>query len=158
MAVEQTSGRQRMNIHGAIDLETGQTQILDVETVDAQSTIQLLASIEATYPTMARIHLFLDNARYHHAKIVQGWMKAPGRRITLHFIPAYCPHLNPIERLWRVMHENITHNRCYEKFAKFTKKTLRFLREQIPKNWSRFRDSITDNFRVISPKDFRVMT
>lgn len=158
LAVEQTSGRQRMNIHGAIDLETGQTQILDVETVDAQSTLQLLASIEATYPTMARIHLFLDNARYHHAKIVQDWMKAPGRRITLHFIPAYCPHLNPIERLWRVMHENITHNHSYEKFAEFSKKTLRFLREQIPKNWSRFRDSITDNFRIISPKDFRVMT
>ena len=39
-----------------------------------------------------------------------------------------------------------------------TKKTLRFLREQIPKNWSRFSDSVTDNFRVISPRDFRVMT
>jgi transposase len=23
----------------------------------------------------------------------------PGRRIRLHFVPAYCPHLNPIERL-----------------------------------------------------------
>lgn len=34
-----------MNIHGAIDLETGQTQILDIETVDAQSTIQHLESI-----------------------------------------------------------------------------------------------------------------
>lgn len=158
LAVEQTSGRQRMNIHGAIDLETGQTQILDVETVDAQSTLQLLASIEATYPTMARIHLFLDNARYHHAKIVQDWMKAPGRRIALHLIPAYRPHLNPIERLWREMHENITHNRCYEKFAEFSEKTLRFLREQIPRNWSRLRDSVTDNFRIISPKDFRVMT
>ena len=158
LAVEQTSGRQRMNIHGAIDLETGQTQILEIETVDAQSTVTLLQSIEDMYPTMARIHLFLDNARYHHAKLVQDWMKAPGRRIVLHFIPAYCPHLNPIERLWRVMHENITHNRCYGKFNEFCETTLSFLREQIPKNWSRFRDSITDNFRVISPKDFRVMT
>lgn len=158
LAVEQTSGRQRMNIHGAIDLETGQMQILEVETVDAQSTIQLLASIEGMYPTMARIHLFLDNARYHHAKIVQDWMKAADRRIVLHFIPAYCPHLNPIERLWRVMHENITHNRCYVKFNEFCKITLSFLRERIPKNCNLFRDSVTDNFRVISPKDSRVMT
>lgn len=158
LAVEQTSGRQRINIHGAIDLETGQTQILEVETVDAQSTIQLLASIEGMYPTMARIHLFLDNARYHHAKIVQDWMKAADRRIVLHFIPAYCPHLNPIERLWRVMHENITHNRCYGKFNEFCKITLSFLRERIPKNWNLFRDSVTDNFRVIFPIDFRVMT
>jgi transposase len=158
LAVEQTSGRQRMNIHGAIDLETGHTQILENETVDAQSTLKLLKSIEEMYPTMARIHLFLDNARYHHAKLVQDWMNAPDRRIVLHFIPAYCPHLNPIERLWRVMHENITHNRCYDKFAEFCAKTLSFLREQIPKYWDHFRDSITDNFRVISPKDFRVMT
>ena len=29
LAIEQTSGRQRINIHGAIDLETGQTQMTD---------------------------------------------------------------------------------------------------------------------------------
>jgi transposase len=28
----------------------------------------------------------------------------PGCRIKLHFIPSYCPHLNPIERLWGLMH------------------------------------------------------
>jgi len=31
--------------------------------------------------------------------------------LSLHFIPAYCPHLNPIERLWGVMHRNVTHNK-----------------------------------------------
>ena len=35
VAVEQSSGRDRLNIHGAIDLETGQTIIKDVLTVDA---------------------------------------------------------------------------------------------------------------------------
>ena len=48
---------------------------------------------------LALIHVFLDNARYHHAKLVQEWLALPGRRIKLHFIPMYCPHLNPIERL-----------------------------------------------------------
>jgi hypothetical protein len=33
-----------------------------------------------------------------------------------------------------------------------------FLREQVPRNWAHFCDSVTDNFRVISPKNFRVMT
>jgi hypothetical protein len=49
---------------------------------------------------MMLIHVFLDNARYHHAKLVQQWLARPGCRIKLHFIPSYCPHLNPIERLW----------------------------------------------------------
>ena len=35
------------------------------------------------------IHVFLDNARYRHAVLVQEWLAQPGRRITLHFIPAY---------------------------------------------------------------------
>ncbi len=38
---------------------------------------------------MRLIHVFLDNARYHHAKLVQEWMARPGRRIRLHFIPTY---------------------------------------------------------------------
>jgi transposase len=99
LAIEQTSGRQRLNIHGVVDLETGQTRMIEAETIDAQSTIRLLESIEALYPLMALIHVFLDNARYHHAKLVQEWLAQPGRRIKLHFVPACCPHLNPIERL-----------------------------------------------------------
>src|ERR1700737_4653804 len=47
IAVTQTSGRQRLNIHGAIDLETGKTRMLEVATVDAASTIMLLLAIEA---------------------------------------------------------------------------------------------------------------
>ncbi|HXZ17886.1 MAG TPA: transposase [Roseiarcus sp.] len=95
-ALEQTSGRQRLNVHGAIDLETGKTAMIDVETVDAASTIRLLEAIEAMYPLLVVIHVFLDNARYHHAKLVKAWLAQPGRRIRLHFIPAYCPHLNPL--------------------------------------------------------------
>jgi hypothetical protein len=88
--------RPRINIHGAIDLETGQTRIIEVAIVDALSTIKLLESIEALYSMLALIHVFLDNARYHHAKLVQEWLARPGCRIRLHYIPAYGPHLNPM--------------------------------------------------------------
>jgi hypothetical protein len=33
-----------------------------------------------------------------------------------------------------------------------------FLREEVPRDWAEFCDSVTDNFRVINPKDFRVLT
>lgn len=158
LAIEQTSGRERINIHGAINLESGQTRMIDVQTVDAASTINLLEAIEALYPLMVLIHVFLDNARYHHAKLVQAWLARPGCRIKLHFIPSYCPHLNPIERLWGLMHRNVTHNKCYATCAQFADATLSFLREEVPRNWAHFCDSVTDNFRVISPKKFRVMT
>ena len=157
LAIEQTSGRQRINIHGAIDLETGQTRMIEAETIDAMSTIQLLESLEALYPLMVCIHVFLDNARYHHAKLVSEWLSRPGCRIKLHFLPAYCPHLNPIERLWGVMHKNITHNKTYGTCKEFAEATLDFLRDKVPRNWAKYRSTVTDNFRVISPKDFRVI-
>ena len=157
LAIGQTSGRQRINIHGAINLETGQTRMIEVLTVDAVSTIRLLESIEALYPLLVLIHVFLDNARYHHAKLVQEWLARPGCRIKLHFVPSYCPHLNPIERLRGLMHRNITHNTCYATCRQFADATLGFLREKVPRNWANFCDSVTDNFRVINPKDFRVM-
>ena len=157
LAIEQTSGRQRINIHGAIDLETGQTRMIEAETIDAISTIRLLESLEMLYPMMAYIHVFLDNARYHHAKLVSEWLSRPGCRIKLHFLPAYCPHLNQIERLWGVMHKNITHNKTYGTSKEFAEATLSFLRDNVPRNWAKYRSTVTDNFRVISPKDFRVI-
>jgi transposase len=157
VAVDQTSGRDRLNIHGAIDLETGRTRMIEVVTVDAMSTIALLVAIEALYPAMRLIHVFLDNARYHHAKVVQEWLAQPGRRIKLHFVPPYSPHLNPIERLWGLMHKNVTHNRCYATFDGFCQAMLGFLKDDVPKNWRHLCDSVTDNFRVISPGDFRIL-
>ncbi len=42
--------------------------------------------------------------------------------------------------------------------GQFEAATLDFLRDKVPKNWGSFSDSVTDNFRVINPKDFRVLT
>jgi transposase len=158
VAVEQTSGRQRLNIHGAIDLETGKTRMIEALTVNAISTIMLMRAIEAMYPGKRLIHLFLDNARYHHAKLVQAWLARSGCRIKLHFVPAYCPHLDAIERLWGLMHKHVTHNRCHETFADFKAAILTFLREEVPRKWDTYCDQVTDNFRIISPKDFRILT
>jgi transposase len=58
VAVEQNSGRDRLNIHGAIDLETGNTKMIEALTVNAQSTIMLFIAIMAMYPAKRLIHVF----------------------------------------------------------------------------------------------------
>ncbi|GEO43704.1 hypothetical protein SAE02_78520 [Skermanella aerolata] len=156
VAVDQTSGRDRLNIHGALDVETGKTRMIEVLTVNALSTIALPVAIETLYPAMRVIHVFLDNARYHHARAIQDWLAMPGRRIRLHFVPAYCPHLNLIERLWGPMHKPVTHNRCYAIYNGFCEAVLSFLRRDVHNKRNTFCDSATDNFRIISPEDFRV--
>ncbi len=55
------------------------------------------------------------------------------------------------------MHEHVTHNKCYAKFRDFAEAVLGFLRKTVPERFDEFSSSITDNFRVIDPKDFRIL-
>ena len=47
---------------------------------EAASTIRLLESIQMAWPMLAFIHVYLDNTRYHHAKLVRQWLPRPGWR------------------------------------------------------------------------------
>ena len=82
----------------------------------------------------------------------------PDWPFTITGIRTYCPHLDPIERLWGLMHRHVTHNRCHATFADFKASVLAFLREEVPRKWHIFCDQVTDNFRIISPTDFRVLS
>ncbi len=157
VAVRRTSGRQRLNLHGALNLENFHCPIVAAERINAASTIALFEKLEADNPGKRRIHVVLDNARYHHAKVVRDWLARPGCRIKLIFLPSYSPNLNAIERLWGVMHREVTHNKCYATFDEFAAAIGDFFAETIPKRWKEFRDTVTDNFRVISHQDFRVL-
>ena len=64
--------------------------------------------------------------------------------------------MNPIERLWGIM-QNVTHNNCYATCSQFAYATLSFLRDKVPENWNSSA-TVTNNFRIINPKDFRVVT
>ena len=131
--------------------------MIEVVTVDAVSTIRLLESIAALYPIGAppRPARNIEGCISEHKRSLELARQVPDQAA---FHPVYCPHLNPIERLWGLMHRNVTHNKCYATCAQFADATLGFLRETVPRNWADFCNSVTDNFRVINPKDFRVMT
>jgi len=149
-AIAANSGRRRMNIHGAINLETGGFQMVEALKINSESTQNLLERIEAAHPDKTRIHVYLDNARYHHARALKPWLTEKNRRVKLHFLPAYAPHLNPIERLWGVMHRYVTHNQHHAKFNDFAAAILAFFHKTLPDKWHQIRDTVTDNFRVIT--------
>jgi transposase len=156
-AVATNSGRKRVNIHGALCLETFDAPFVEVETVNADSAIALLAQIEARNKAKKIIHVIWDNAPYHRAAKVREWLSRPDCRIHLVRLPNYAPHLNPIERLWGVMHKYVTHNKFYKTYKDFAEAILCFLRQTIPKEWKNFRDKVTDNFRVISIADCKII-
>ncbi len=156
-AIKTTSGRKRVNIHGAVCLENFDTPFVEVEKVTGESSVALLEKIEINNPDKKIIHVIWDNAAYHKCEKVRQWLSRDECRIHLIGLPTYAPHLNPIERLWGVMHKYVTHNKFYETQTMFANAILAFFRKTIPKEWKNFRDTVTDNFRVISYQNFRVL-
>jgi hypothetical protein len=46
---------------------------------------------------------------------------------------------------------------CHPTFAQFKDAVLGFLRDEVPRKWRVFCDTVTDNFRIITPSNFRVL-
>ena len=155
--VPTTAGRGRVNIHGALNLETCDAPFVEPTTVDGISAAQLLTKIEARNPEKRIIHVIWDNAAYHKGPDVRAFLARPHCRIHLIQLPPYCPHLNPIERLWAVMHQKVTYNRYYPTQKQFANAILRFFRKTIPSEWKVFRDQVSDNSRVITHEKVRVL-
>ena len=100
--MRRTSGRQRRNLHAALNLENFHCPMVDAGRMDAASTIQRLGKLAAPNPDKRWTYVIADNARYHHARRVRHWWERPGCRVELLLLPSYAPHLHSIERLWGV--------------------------------------------------------
>src|SRR3990167_5675148 len=124
--VKTNTGRERLNLNGALNLNGKTAVVLEEKTVNSASTIRLFRKLAGQQPT-GKIYLILDNASHHHSRVVKLWSKKH-RRFKLVFLPPYSPNLNLIERLWRFFHQKITWNRYFATFEEFRRETLKFLK------------------------------
>jgi transposase len=122
------SGRQRLNLHGALNAETYEVTVIESDMVNTDSTIQLLEILDQKYSSAKEIILILDNAKYHYSKEVQSHLK-DYLRIRLVFLPSYSPNLNLIERLWRFFKKKVLYNRYHENIKTFRKACINFFRK-----------------------------
>ena len=111
------TGRARLNLSGAIDVINYSLVIHEDRTLNAESTIRFFGKIEEAYPEKRKVHVFCDNASYYRNAAVREYLKTS--KIELHFLPAYSPNLNPIERLWKWMKERVIYNTYYADFEDF---------------------------------------
>jgi len=140
------SGRQRINIHGAINIERLDTVVVEHEKVNSESTIELLKKIEEAYPAAPKIYVILDNARYHYSVLVKEYLK--NSRIELVFLPTYSPNLNLIERLWRFFKKKVLYNTYYETFKEFKESCMNFFGNL---------DAHKDELKTLMNEDFHII-
>lgn len=62
--------------------------------------------------------MVLDNARIHHAKLVQSFLVENNNRLQLEFLPPYSPDLNIIEGLWKWLKSNVINNVFFSNVSK----------------------------------------
>jgi len=126
--IESNSGRDRLNLHGAINAETMDVTVIDSDTVNSDSTIDLIQVLDQKYANASEIVLILDNARYHYSKEVKKALEAH-RRVRLVFLPPYSPNLNLIERLWRFFKKNVLYNKFHNTKEAFRRACIDFFQQ-----------------------------
>lgn len=144
--LKSNTGRRRLNINGAIDIERLSAEIRFDETIDAISTLELFGQIEHAYPQAVKITLICDNARYYRSKAVSAYLE--DSRIELLFLPPYSPNLNLIERFWKFFKKKVRYNHYYETFAEYKIACRKFF-ENLNDHAQPLRSLLTENFEII---------
>lgn len=120
--VKANTGRERVNINGAYNIEDHKVIVREDKSINAQSTLSLIQQI-IVLQTTGIIYLIADNAKYYRCKIVREFLEK-NPRVKIMFLPPYSPNLNLIERLWRMVKRKVAYNRYYEKFSVFREKIM----------------------------------
>lgn len=120
------------SLFGTIDAITGKFLCIKAECCNAETFQQFLTYVLKEYKNK-HVVLVLDNARYHHAKLLKSFLRKNNRRLPLLFSPPYSPNLNMIERIWKVMKENVLAN-CYHETMDHLMDSIYQFIESIDKN------------------------
>jgi transposase len=148
-----TNKQSRLHFIGAIALDNMKVVANEYNTVNAENMIDFLKNLEKN-SYASKIHVICDNGRANKNKAIQEYLKTS--KIEMHYLPPYSPNLNAIERLWKMMRERKTYNRCYENFAEFGKAIRRFFFKDIPKMAHDLKKRINDKFQVIEVNSIRL--
>ena len=147
-AIPGNTGRQRLNINGAVDIDTLTPVIRYDDTINADSTIALFRQVEARHPTARVIPVICDNARYYRSRKVREHLQ--NSRIELIFLPPYSPNLNLIERYWKFFKKKALYDRYYETFDEFKAACSDFFKKSAS-YVDELRSLLVENFQIISP-------
>ncbi len=139
-------GRQRLNINGALNVETHEVITQSVDRVNAEAAVELFKAIDAANPSADVIYVISDNAGCYHSNPVNEYLHSGQSKIRLWFLPPYSPNLNLIERLWGFFRKKVMNNHYYPTFKKFSEEVLMFF-ECLSDYADELRTLLTQNFQ-----------
>jgi transposase len=106
-AVAQRAGNnQQWRTIGARNAVTGQVNYLDGYIVGRQQVIRFYGQLGQAYPKADLVYVIQDNWNIHtHPDVLDALASWP--RLKPVWLPPYAPWLNPIEKLWRWLRQDV---------------------------------------------------
>ena len=142
-----TACQKRVHLIGGINLQGHQIEYRHVDWVNFESISGFLTQLQAANPKAKKIHIIWDNAGYHKSEKMREFVK--DSNIQLHFLPPYSANLNPIERLWKLLHEQVTYNKYYDKLRDFTEAIVGFF-DNLEQYHDIIKRRINDDFQTLT--------
>ena len=104
---QRAGNNQQWRTIGALNALTGQVDYLDGYIVGRQQVIQFYGLLDRAYPKKVElIYVIQDNWNIHtHPDVLTAVAAYP--RLKPVWLPTYAPWLNPIEKLWRWLRQDI---------------------------------------------------
>ncbi|OMC71463.1 IS630 family transposase [Paenibacillus sp. FSL H7-0326] len=122
-----TTGKHRgVKLLATLDYVTGEIVWQEDEEYTAETFLSFLRKVVLAYPT-GKIVLILDNARIHHAKLLEPFLKEMNGRLKLVFLPPYSPQLNIVEGLWKWLKSDVINNVFYHTTTEIRKNVRAFI-------------------------------
>lgn len=121
-----TTGKHRgVKLLATVDYATGEIVWHEDEAYTAETFLTFLNKVLEAYPA-GKITMVLDNARIHHAKLLEPYLNE-NKRLTFVFLPPYSPQLNIVEGLWKWLKFDVVNNVFYHTVAEIRKNVSSFM-------------------------------
>lgn len=104
---------QKKIVYGAVNYRTGKLTYTLADSKCGDKFIVFLTTLLAGYMGK-RFVVVCDNGRFHTTKAVQAFLQQHRDKITIFWLPPYCPSLNLIERLWGHVKRTFLANLLYQ--------------------------------------------
>ena len=117
----------KVGVCGAVTTRNGTLSSLIFNGFDSDTFIYYLQWLLDNYQTNKKIVLILDNATSHKSKKVMEFVEENENHLDLLFLPPYSPDLNTVERVWKDLRYQETHNIYFENNEKLENAVARYL-------------------------------
>lgn len=109
--------RKSVACFGAVNLSTGRLVTRFCPVFNGETFEAFVRHLLRHRRRGKRMVVVLDNAAYHHSRLLRPLLHKYRRVLRFLFLPPYSPQLSTIERVWKLTRRLATHNRYFATLA-----------------------------------------